>query len=193
MRLANIVHFGKYYFPGAASAGHSVTVVCFSRKPLESEQLIDGVNVVRTSITKLIASQPLGFKYLLLSLKAAKKADIVHLHFPNMLGALGALMISKKTRLLVHWHSDVLNKGLLGKFLRPLESALLRRADSIVATSQVYADASEALARYRNKTTVVPIGVPDTKHEGEASSLPRAIEEKTRGKMIILAVGTRFR
>jgi len=106
-----------------------------------------------------------------------------------MLGALSALLIPARTRLLVHWHSDVLNKGFLGKALRPLESALLRRANRIVATSQVYADISETLARFKDKITVVPIGVPDAKHEGNYSELPPSLELQIGNRKIVLAVG----
>jgi glycosyltransferase involved in cell wall biosynthesis len=106
-----------------------------------------------------------------------------------MLGTLGSLFIPQRARLVVHWHSDVINKGFLGKALRPLEVALLRRADCIVATSQVYANASETLLPFRNKITVVPIGVPDVKHEGIDSTLPASIEDRIKGKKIILAVG----
>jgi glycosyltransferase involved in cell wall biosynthesis len=201
--MANIVHFGKYYFPdaggiesvtiglarGAVASGHSVTVVCFEKTPANCEEVIDGVLVIRVSIAKMIASQPLGIGYFLQCMKSAKRADVVHLHVPNMLGALCAIFVGKQARLLVHWHSDVINKGLLGKFLRPLESALLRRADSVVATSQVYADASETLVPFRSKITVVPIGVSDAKHQGIDSELPSSIEERVSGKKIILAVG----
>jgi glycosyltransferase involved in cell wall biosynthesis len=201
--MANIVHFGKYYFPdtggvesvtislakGAVVSGHCVSVVCFEKNPGSGADLINGVRIIRTPITKLIASQPLGVKYFLRCLMAAKNADMVHLHVPNMLGALCALLIGMKPRLLVHWHSDVINKGLLGKALRPLESALLRRADCIVATSQVYADASESLGPFKNKISVVSIGVQDAKHEGISSDLSASFKEQIRGKKVILAVG----
>lgn len=201
--MTKIVHFGKYYWPdvggiesvtislakGAAAAGHAVSVVCFEKTPAKREELIDGVQVTRAPIATLAASQPLGFKYVLQCFIAAKNADVVHLHAPNMLGALCAIFIGRKTRLLVHWHSDVINKGFLGKIFRPLESALLRRADSIVATSRVYADASDTLAPFRSKITVVPIGVPDVKHQGVDSRVPPSIEERVRGKKIVLAVG----
>jgi len=201
--MSNIVHFGKYYFPdaggiesvtsslarGAAMAGYAVSVVCFEKSPAKCEVVIDGVQVIRSPINIMLASQPLGFKYFLHCLSAAKNADVVHLHVPNMFAALCALFIVKRTRLLVHWHSDVINKGLLGKLLRPLESALLRRADSIVATSQVYADASQTLVPFRSKITVVPIGVRDAKHEGTDSELPPSIKARVSGKKIILAVG----
>ena len=200
--MPNIVHFGKYYFPdaggiesvtislagGAVVSGHSVSVVCFEKTPASSNEVIDGVRVIRAPITKMIASQPLGIKYFLQCLKHGESADVIHLHVPNMLAALCALFIGKKPRLLVHWHSDVINKGVLGKILRPLETALLRRADRIVATSHVYADESDTLRPYKNKISVVPIGVPVAKHDGTDSDLPASIDEQIRGKKIILAV-----
>lgn len=201
--MAIITHFGKYYFPdaggiesvtislarGAAAYGHTVSVVCFEKTLAKSNELIDGVHVLRAPIAKMIASQPLGIEYFLQCLKFAKNSDVVHLHVPNMLGALCALFIGKKARLLVHWHSDVINKGVLGKVLRPLELALLRRADCIVATSQVYADASETLRSFTDKIAVVPIGVPEAKHSGTYSDLPSSIDAQIHGKKIILAVG----
>lgn len=201
--MANIVHFGKYYFPdaggiesvtasltkGAALVGHTVSVVCFEKTPASKKEIMDGIQVIRAPIGKLLASQPIGFQYFQQCLSSAKKADLVHLHAPNMLGALCALFMPSKTRLLVHWHSDVLNKGVLGKILRPLESALLRRANSIVATSQVYADASETLAPFKDKIVVVPIGVPDAKHEGIDSQIPPAVEAQIGSRKIVLAVG----
>lgn len=200
--MAKIVHFGKYYFPdtggiesvtvslakGAALAGHAVSVICFEKSPSCKNEIIDGVMVVRES-AKLIASQPLGFKYFLRCIFSAKKADIIHLHVPNMLGALCALFIPRKVRLLVHWHSDVINKGLLGKILRPLEFSLLRRANRIIATSQVYADASETLAPFREKIAIVPIGVPDAKYEGVDSKLPISLLAEIGDRKIVLAVG----
>jgi glycosyltransferase involved in cell wall biosynthesis len=201
--MANIVHFGKSYFPdtggiesvtislarGAASHGHSVSVVCFGGNSWSSEELIDNVFIIRTPKSLIVSSQPIGYEYFTACIRTAKNADIVHLHVPNMLGALCSLFIAKKTRLLVHWHADVLNKGILRKMLRPLESAFLNRADCIVATSLSYEEASKTLANFRNKITIVPIGVPDAKHCGADSRLPTALEKKIKGKKIILAVG----
>ncbi|CAM8634643.1 RfaG Glycosyltransferase [Comamonadaceae bacterium] len=201
--MPHIVHFGKYYFPdsggiesvtislakGAVLAGYPVTVVCFEKTPANRKEVIDGVEIIRAPIAKLLASQPLGFQYFLQCFSAARKAKIVHLHTPNMLGALCALFIPPRTKLLVHWHSDVLNKGVLGKILRPLETALLRRANSIVATSQIYADASQTLAPFKNKIAIVPIGVQDSKHGVNESDLPPALVSQIGGRRIVLAVG----
>ena len=137
----------------------------------------------------MLASQPLGIKYCQQCLKFGRNADVVHLHVPNMLGALCALLLGKKPRLLVHWHSDVINKGILGRILRPLEVALLRRADKIIATSRVYAEASDTLRPFREKIRIVPIGVADTKLDNSSLDTPLWCDEQIRGRKIILAVG----
>jgi len=201
--MANIVHFGKYYFPvpggiesvtlglarGAVIARHSVSVICFRKSKEKCEEVIDGVLVFRSPITKFISTQPIGFKYIYLCLKAAKRADVIHLHAPNILAAICAFFIGNNARLLVHWHSDIIGKGLLGKIVSPLESALLRRADCIVATSRAYADSSEMLAPFQGKIAIVPIGVSEERLRAVRGGLPPHIEERVSGKKIILSVG----
>lgn len=208
--MSKIVHFGKYYPPdaggiesvtsslaqGAVSAGHDVSVVCFKKSAAEDNSVINGVRVFRLPIARLVASQPLGMRYLFACVNAARGADLVHLHVPNMLGALSALFIGRKTRVLVHWHADVINKGWLGRLLRPLEVALLKRADCIVATSQVYAHASPMLSQFESKVTIVPIGVTDArKHAGSSDTacteakIPAELSRTLAGRKVILAVG----
>lgn len=201
--MANIVHFGKYFPPdtggiervtaslakGAVIAGHNVSVVCFGKTPSVEKEFFGGVRITRVPISKLLASQPLAFKYFLKCLSAAKEADIVHLHAPNMLGALCTLFTPTKTQVVVHWHSDIVNKGLLGKLVRPLEYVLLHRANSIVTTSKMYTDASKTLAPFKKKITVVPIGIPDVKHKIKYCKIPATLETKIAGRKIILSVG----
>jgi glycosyltransferase involved in cell wall biosynthesis len=201
--MYKIVHLGKYYSPdaggiesvtislacGAVSAGHSVSVVCFKKSPAKSEEFIDGVQIIRTSTVKIIASQPISIKYLINCLKLTKKVDIVHLHAPNMLAAICALFIGRKTKLLIHWHSDVIDKGFLGLILMPFEHVLLRRADSIIATSQAYVNGSKRLSSYLKKISVVPIGVKAVVGNSEYSVLSPSFEHQISGKKIILAVG----
>ncbi|MBF0211928.1 MAG: glycosyltransferase [Magnetococcales bacterium] len=202
--MATIVHFGKYYFPdeggienvtrtlatGAVHAGHAVTVVCFQKSAAAVTDTLDGVRIIRTPIARLIASQPLGWSYPLQCLRHGRRADVIHMHAPNMLGALCALLIGSRPKLVIHWHSDVIGKGLLGRLLKPLESLLLKRADRVVATSQIYADASPTLKPFLSKVRVVPIGVPDPQATPPPEQpLPPELSRLLHGKKLILAVG----
>ncbi len=169
-----IVHWAKYYAPeqggmesitqvlaeGAAAAGHAVTVVCFTRGAAGSTTM-QGVQVQRAAHRIAPASQPLAWAYVRLAWRAARGADVVHLHAPNLLCALLATGLPRRVRLLVHWHSDVVSKGLLGRLVQPLERALLRRADRVVATSPPYAAASPLLREVADKVAVVPLGSPE--------------------------------
>jgi glycosyltransferase involved in cell wall biosynthesis len=168
-----IVHWAKYYTPepggmesvtqvlaeGAAEAGHAVTVVCFTRGKGGNTKM-QGVQVQRAAHRLAPSSQPLSWAYVKLAWQAARHADLVHLHAPNLLGALLATLLSRRVRLLVHWHSDIVGKGMLGRLVKPLERALLRRADLVVATSPPYAAASPMLRAVADKVIAVPLGSP---------------------------------
>ena len=204
-----IVHFGKFYFPevggieavtasvaeGAEQAGHAVAVVCFEGEhPAPPRETINRVEVVRAKQSLNIASQPLSMDYVRQALRAARGATVVHLHAPNLLAALCSLWLRPRTRLLVHWHGDIRNKGKLGNLIRPLERQYLQRADVIVVTSEVYGRTSEALLPFQDKLRVVPIGVPDpgaivaTNTDADASSND-VWEARLKGRRVILSVG----
>lgn len=79
--------------------------------------------------------------------------------------------VSKRPRLVVHWHADVifpLDKqphALALQLWRRMERALLARADRIIATSQPYLDSSEFLAPWRSKCVVAPLRLSARKPE----------------------------
>ena len=201
--MPKIVHLGKYFYPdqggienvtlnlarGASLAGHNVTVVCFASDAIGGSTIYDGVRVLKSSASSLIASQPVGFRYLVDFYKSAWKADLVHLHMPNMLAAFCAILMPPKVRLLVHWHSDVINKGWLGRLFYPLQYLLLYKADAIVATSPSYVDASILLANFREKITVIPIGIDARRPAQKYICLPDKLSTFIGSKKIILAIG----
>lgn len=204
-----IVHFGKFYFPevggieavtasvaeGAEQAGHAVSVVCFEGEhPAAPRETINRVEVVRAKQSLNVASQPLSVDYVRQALRAARDAAVVHLHAPNLLAALCSLWLRPQTRLLVHWHGDIRNKGLLGHVIRPLERRYLQRAHVIVVTSEVYGRTSEALLPFQDKLRVVPIGVPDpaaivVTDDGTDVSRTDAWATRLQGRRVILSVG----
>lgn len=112
------------------------------------------------------------------------KPDVLHLHLPNT-SAFWALRSSAAKRIpwVVHWHSDVVASRLDWRlrmaypFYRPFEQALLAKASAIIATSPPYLEASQALAAWREKCRVVPLGFdpqrfpePDEKWRARAES-----------------------
>ncbi|AXE30462.1 glycosyl transferase [Chromobacterium phragmitis] len=172
-----VLHLGKHYHPdqggietvtkdiaqGAVRAGCDVAVLCFGDAARLSRERVGDVEVLRAPTWRKAASQPIGWQYFRAFLRCAREYDIVHAHVPNMLAALAVVLARVPGRVVVHWHSDVVSKGWLGRMMYPLEWLMLRRADAVIATSQAYADASPLLRRFRDKVCLVPIGIEDPK------------------------------
>jgi rhamnosyl/mannosyltransferase len=59
----------------------------------------------------------------------------------------------------VTYHSDIIKQKHLIKLYRPLMNVFLNKVDAIVATSPEYVASSDVLSRFKQKTTVIPIGV----------------------------------
>lgn len=200
-----VVHFGKFYPPdsggienvteslaeGAVTAGMSVSVVCFDREGgLPRHENRNSVQVIRSRIALQPASQPLGVAYVRSAFRAGRSAGVVHVHVPNLLAALAVALIGRAPRVVVHWHSDIVDKGILGRIVRPLERFLLNRADAVICTSQAYAASSAALRDFRHKVLVVPIGIRDAAAvRPGAVPLPATLEDAIGGKRIVLSVG----
>ncbi len=99
----------------------------------------------------------------------AFRPDILHFHVPNT-SAFWALPLSIAGALpwVVHWHADVIpsaidrRMALAYQLYRPIEKLFLRRAQSIIATSQSYLNTSNALVDFKDKCHIVPLGLdPD--------------------------------
>lgn len=204
--MIHVLHLGKFYPPdnggiesvtaalarGTAAAGMATTVLCFEEHG-RGDAHEDGVTVRRVPAIK-IASQPLAMTYLREAVKRARKADIVHVHVPNMLAALAVTLIGPGPKVVLHWHSDVVGKGLLAHLTRPIELAMVRRADKVICTSQAYADASLTLRKLANKVVVIPIGVNDVSERRDdpatlQSMLPLELRRHVGARPLILAVG----
>jgi glycosyltransferase involved in cell wall biosynthesis len=94
------------------------------------------------------------------------RPDLLHLHLPNT-SAFWVLAIgcAKQVKWVIHWHSDVVPSNIDGRLstayrlYRPFEQAVLKRATSVVATSDRYLASSEPLSRWRHKCGVIPLGL----------------------------------
>ncbi|MDE2398029.1 MAG: glycosyltransferase [Burkholderiales bacterium] len=204
--MLRVLHLGKFYPPdnggiesvtaalarGAAAAEMPTTVLCFEEHGRGDAR--DGAVRVRRVRAIKVASQPLCLAYLHEAARLARDADIVHVHLPNMLAALAVARIQAGPRVVLHWHSDVVGKGALALLTRPIERAMLRRADKVICTSQAYADASLPLRPFASKVVVVPIGVPDVParvpgNPVPPATFPPALREHMLGRPLVLAVG----
>jgi len=107
-----------------------------------------------------------AFPWLLRRMIGECRPDILHLHLPNP-SAFWALLSPPARRIpwIVHWHADVITaaQGWLMRMAdaryRPFESAMLKRAAAIIATSPPYLETSRPLRPWLAKCRVVPLGL----------------------------------
>ena len=203
--MTKITHLGKYALPGkggiesvthcaaygAAHVGMKVDVISFTDGRREVCQIEGRYSEFCAPVLFVKSSQPVSLWYLYWAVRRGRNADVVHLHVPNMLAALSAPLLGKKPKLVVHWHSDVIGKGLIGRLLKPLERVMLKRADRIICTSLPYARASSDLRSVQGKIEIIPIGMPDRSLTGTVITehLPPDLIEKVGGRRIVLSIG----
>lgn len=97
---------------------------------------------------------------------SARRADIVHYHFPWPMMDLAHFLVRPHRPTLVTYHSDIVRQKRLETIYAPLRTAFLDNVGHIVATSPNYLHSSPILQRYRDKTSVIPIGLKPAAAQG---------------------------
>lgn len=202
MSMVDILQLSKFYAPvegGIESVVHELTeslvrrgfrlaVLCANTEPATARDSFNGYRVTRAKSYGLLFSTSLAPKLISILRSDFRRARIIHVHMPDPLAALAILAGSTKhQKVVVHWHSDVVNQKLARKLYKPLQNWLLRRADCVIATSGVYADASPDLQDFKSKIEVVPIGiqVPRPAHK----DVIQRLKDQYSGRKIIFALG----
>jgi rhamnosyl/mannosyltransferase len=190
-RPLRICHLGKYYPPAPggiethvrtlaraqAELGASVTVFCFQHEPAPTtREHDDEVEVVR--FRRLASVAKLDVSPALCRALARVRADVIHMQAPNPAGVLAVLTARPRLPLVVTYQSDVVRQKLLAALFQPLERLFYRKVRLILSTSPTYATGSRFLADYRDRLTVLPMGIdlgpyqhPSAAHQDAARGL----------------------
>lgn len=201
-----ILHVSKFYPPyrgGIEDVCYNIVcalqdqeqkVICFNDKKNDDISFIDGVEIIRIGMSFAFTSQPISFSYY----KKLKKVinrfnpDIIHLHLPNPLICIYILkLIPQSTKLVIHWHSDIIAQKYLYHFFHPIENKLLNRANIILVTSPQYLEGSMPLKSYIKKCKILPnpislekLGMSPTDYEKV-----NQLQKKYNNKSIIFFMG----
>lgn len=107
-----------------------------------------------------IASTPIAFNAWAAFRAQVEWADIVHYHFPwPMMDLLHFFGGGRRKPSIVTYHSDIVKQAGLLKLYQPLMLRFLGSVDRIVATSPNYLATSPVLARFRDKSLAIPLGI----------------------------------
>ena len=165
-------------------------VICISPKSRARDSCIGGgkPKIYRcSSMFKMFSVYfSFGFFYRFFTLR--NKYDVLHLHLPNPIACLAVLLFKGHSRLVVHWHSDIVRQRIIKKIIYPLQSLILRSADKIIVTSPQYALCSKDLKDYLGKVETIPIGIDPLRLIVDESVLDNLYREY-HGKRIVFSLG----
>lgn len=195
-----ILHIYKDYFPvlggmenhihwlaeAQAAAGHDVTVLVTHPENRTTDDVENGVRVIRAARLATVASTPLSLA--LPRLLHSQRPDIAHLHFPYPPGEMSQWLLGRASRTVLTYHSDVVRqKGLL-RVYGPLMRHILHGVDRIIATSPQYVASSPFLRPLRDKVTVIPLGIDVQRFENPERNQVAVIRQRY-GVPLLLFVG----
>ena len=173
-----ILHISKYYFPYIGGVenickyiadntlNHEVAILCFNDGNKNVIDEVDGIRVYRVGNWLNISRQALSLRYFTMMKKVLRefKPDVIQFHWANPFPASILLtMMPKDVKLIVHWHMDIIKQSVIYRFIKPIETALLKRADIIVCTSPCYAEHSLPLQPFKDKIRIVPNAMDESK------------------------------
>ncbi len=121
------------------------------------------------------------------------RCNLLHLHAPNPMGDLAALLWLARAPLVVSWHSDVVRQRNLFRMYRPMQQRIIDRADRIVvATPGHYANSVQLhQPGVEAKLRVVPYGF-DFECLGPAHADPATtarLDAFAAGRPLLVTVG----
>jgi rhamnosyl/mannosyltransferase len=171
-----VLHFYKTYYPdtwggieqvirqlcvGTGRLGVTNDVLTLSRGgPSEIE--FEGHTVHRVPLDFEIASTGFSFAAIRKLARLARKADVIHYHFPWPFMDLAHFMARINKPCVVTYHSDIVRQKNLLRVYSPLKRRFLRSVDTVVATSPNYLASSPVLKRFEHKTRTITYGLDKT-------------------------------
>ncbi|PRC93951.1 Glycosyltransferase [Solimicrobium silvestre] len=144
---------------GASKQGVHTEVLALTTNRMPRTIEMNGYKVNRARMNFQIASTGFSASAFLRFSQLAKKADIIHYHFPWPFMDVVHFATRVKKPSVVTYHSDIIRQKYLLKLYRPLKRKFLASVDRIVTTSPNYLKTSNVLEKFSDKVSIIPIGL----------------------------------
>lgn len=134
-------------------------VFALSNRTTDTPLKIDNHYVHLVRVDMELAANPMALSAIGRFRQLARTMDVIHYQFPWPMMDILHLAARLKVPSLVTYQSDVVRQKFLLQIYRPVMRRFLRSVDHIVTTSPNYLESSPVLQAYRDKTSVIPIGL----------------------------------
>jgi glycosyltransferase involved in cell wall biosynthesis len=179
----------------AARGAEVVNLVAAVPGQPHSDRQHDGYRLVQARSFGLFARTALSPALIwnALALQREKPFDIVHLHFPDPLSHLVALLLPRTVKVVITWHSDIVRQKLLLRLYGYFQRNICRRADAVVAATRAHLDSSAQIPRDipASRLHVIPYGLDYSGLEltPRTAALCGELRASTAGRPIVFALG----
>jgi rhamnosyl/mannosyltransferase len=186
--VIKVLHFFKTYHPdtmggieqfifqlarGGQRYGIESTVLSLSKDADDHVIQMDGHQAYRAKVDFEIASTPFSFSCFKKFAALAAEADVIHYQFPWPFMDIVHFASRVKKPTVVSYQSDIIRQKNLLKLYSPLQRKFLSSVDRIVASSPNYFATSDVLTEFKDKVSVIPIGL-------DKASYPEPTAERLR-------------
>ncbi|MCK5664252.1 MAG: glycosyltransferase, partial [Thiotrichaceae bacterium] len=209
-----VLHIGKYYPPFSGGIENFMgdllpllsspkTQICalvhdHSAGKLAQKETVNNIRIIRVPSYGRLLYAPISpaFPFYLYQTLKQFQPDIIHIHMPNT-SAFWVLFSSraKKIPWVIHWHSDVIGSApnklvaFAYHFYQLFERRLLKRSRKIIATSPNYLHSSSVLKPWKDKTQIIPLGLPEQQVILSSQAKQQAEQLWGRSNNRLLAIG----
>lgn len=201
--MPKILHFFKTYYPqtmggieqvifqlaeGSIAHGHHAEVLYLSRRGTARGEPFANHLTHRSRLDLELASTGFSLSALSDFADLARQADLIHYHFPWPYMDVAHFATRVRKPAVLTYHSDIVKQKALLRLYQPLMHRFLSSVDRIVATSPNYVASSATLQRYRDKVSIIPIGL-DRSTYPEPSADRLVLWRSRLGERFFLFVG----
>lgn len=201
--MIKVLHFFKTYYPetmggieqvifqiaeGGIRHGFESEVLYLSERGAARNERVGHHLTHRSKLDLHVASTGFSLSAFKDFAELAKRADIVHYHFPWPYMDLVHFVSRINKPAVVSYHSDIVKQKTLLKLYQPLMNRFLSSIDCIVASSPNYAESSPVLTHFKDKVRVVPYGL-DRETYPTPSAEKLALWRERLGERFFLFVG----
>jgi glycosyltransferase involved in cell wall biosynthesis len=198
-----VLHFYKTYYPdswggieqvirqmcmGTSRLGVTNEVLTLTRDASQAELQIEGHTVHRVPMNFEIASTGFSLAAIRKLAHLARKADVIHYHFPWPFMDLAHFMARIDKPSVVTYHSDIVRQKNLLRVYSPLKRRFLHSVDAVVASSPNYVASSPVLKRFEHKTRVITYGLDKSMYHQPSEALKASWRARC-GERFFLFVG----
>jgi len=200
-----VLHLGRFYPPRGGVEAHVVSLLRGLQAQVDCADLVAspfGQPLVRRDISgfRVFHARSLGsfastaiapgFPFVLYRL--ARQFDIVHIHLPDPLSVVSALLLPEQIPLVATWHSDVIKQRRLLKLYQPFVDRLLKRCRVVIApTPRHFTSSTQLYALDETRRHVIPFGVEEKQFAitDKVAESMKAWRTRLAGRRMIFAVG----